>query len=129
MSDFWRDLSSVAVNTSYGPVFSFWFLVTQPHDSNKSFTILGKPLDISKPQQIQPWKKLANQTHIHLLLVDANCDVQGFYEFENDSGIGEAVETILQLDADRVVDFREAQQEYFAEYSLVDLYEAVKNNA
>lgn len=64
-----------------------------------------------------------------LLLVDANCDVQGFYECENDYGIDEAVETILQLNADRVVDFREAQQEYFAEYSLVDLYEAVKNNA
>ena len=52
--------------------------------------------------------------------------MEGFYEFENNFGFDEAVETILQLDASRV-DYNKAEQEYFND-SLVELYAAVKNS-
>lgn len=121
-------ISSIAVNTSFGPVFSFLFWVSQPHDERLSFAIFDKPLDISQPQSIEPWAQLANQTHVHLLLIDKNYLVQGFYEFENSYAIGEAVETIAQLDAGRVVNFDMAEQEYFDKYSLEQLYEMLKDN-
>jgi hypothetical protein len=119
--------SSVAVNTSFGPVYSFIFWVTYPQDTEKSFAIFDKPVDLSKPQLIEPWIKLANQTHLHLLLVDKNYETQGFYEFENDFGFDEAVETISLLDKTRVKDNNKAEQEYFKDYSLPQLYEMVKD--
>ena len=120
--------SCVAINTSYGPIFSFIFYVTNPMDERKAFSIYDKPIDISKPQSFEPWIKLAGQTHLHLLLLDKNYEVQGFYEFENVSVFNEAIEMILQLDAKRMIDFLKAEQEYFNNYSLPDLYAMVKNN-
>ena len=118
--------SSVAVNTSYGPVYSFIFWVAQPHDESNSFLILDKPVDIAKPNMIEPWARLANQTHLHVLLMNENYDVEGFYEFENGLSFHKAVETIYQLDASRVIDYDKAETEYFNNYPLKDLYEAVK---
>ncbi|MBX7107585.1 MAG: hypothetical protein K1X61_02955 [Chitinophagales bacterium] len=120
--------SSVAVNTNFGPVYSFIFWVAQANDVNQSFVIFDKPLDISRPTMIEPWRKLANQTHLHLLLVSKNYEVEGFYEFENNFGFDEAVDTISQLDATRVKDFAKAEQEYFNDYALEDLYKMVKNS-
>jgi hypothetical protein len=120
--------SSLAVNTSFGPVYSFLFWVSQPHDIHKSFTVLDKPVDISRPSLIDPWKRLANQSHVHLLLVGANYQVEGFFEFENTFGFDDAVDTISQLDALRVIDFEKAEQEYFNSYSLEALYDFVKAN-
>jgi hypothetical protein len=119
--------SSVAVNTNFGPIYSFIFWVAQPNDVNKSFTIFDKPLDISIPDSIEPWTRLGNQTHLHLLLVDRNYQVQDFFEFENEFGFDKAAEIISQLDASRVIDYDKAEQEYFNKYSLKELYEAVKN--
>lgn len=116
-------MSSMAVNTNFGPVFSFLFWVCQPHDETKSFAIYDKPIDISKPHMLQSWSRLANQSHVHLLLVGENYEVEGFYEFENTYSFGEALETISELDASRVKDFNKAEQEYFNDFSLEYLYE------
>lgn len=118
--------SSLAVNTSFGPVYSFLFWVADPKDPSKSFALFDKPVDISKPQLIEPWVQLANQTHLHLLLVGENYEVEGFYEFENIFGFDEAVEIISMLDSTRVIDFEKAEQEYFRDYSLLQLYEMAK---
>lgn len=120
--------SSVAVNTNYGPVYSFIFWVAQANDLNKSFAVFDKPIDISRPAMIEPWERLANQTHLHLLLVDKNYEVQGFYEFENDFGFEKAIDMISQLDASRVLNYEKAEQEYFDTYTLTELFDAVKNN-
>lgn len=120
--------SCVAINTSYGPIFSFIFYVTNPRDERKAFAVYDKPIDISKPQSFRPWIKLAGQTHLHLLLLDINYEVQGFYEFENGSVFNEALEIISQLDARRIIDFPKAEQEYFNNYSLPDLYAMVRND-
>jgi len=120
--------SSFAVNTNFGPVYSFIFWVAQANDVSKSFAIFDKPLNISRPPLIEPWRKLANQTHLHLLLVDKNYEVEGFYEFENNFSFDEAVEIISQLDASRIIDYNKAEQEYFNEYSLKQLCETVKNS-
>ncbi len=121
-------ISSVAINTSYGPIFSFIFYVTNPRDERKAFAVFDKPIDISKPQSFEPWIKLSGQTHLHLLLLDKNYEVQGFYEFENGSVFNEALEIISQLDAGRIIDFLKAEQEYLNNYSLLDLYAMVENN-
>lgn len=118
--------ASLAVNTSYGPVFVFLFWVTDPTDEHKVFAAFDKPVDISKPEMIEPWVKLRDQTHLHVFLVDADQEVQGFYEFENVYGFDEAVETISQLDPGRVQDFAKAQQEYFADYSVSTLLAMVR---
>ena len=120
--------SSIALNTTYGPIFSFIFYVTNPRDESKAFAVFDKPINIAEPLSFEPWIKLAGQTHIHLLLVDKNYEVQGFYEFENDSAFIQALEIMSQLKADRVIDFRKAEQEYFNAFSLADLYEIARNN-
>lgn len=120
--------SCVAINTSYGPIFSFIFYVTNPSDEKKAFAIYDKPINISKPESIKPWIKLAGQTHLHLLLLDKNHEVQGFYEFENDSAFDEPLEMISLMDAGRIIDFPKAEQEYFNNYSLPDLFAMVRNN-
>lgn len=118
----------VAINTSYGPIFSFIFYVTNPSDERKAFAVYDKPIDISKPESIEPWIKLAGQTHLHLVLLDKNYEVQGFYEFENEFDFNDPFEMISQIDSGRIIDFRKAQQEYFNNYSLPDLYTMVENN-
>lgn len=120
--------ASLAVNTSYGPVFVFLFWVTDPADERKVFAAFDKPVNFSKPEMIEPWIKLRDQTHLHLFLIDAEQEVQGFYEFENVYGFDEAVETISQLDTQRIQDFTMAQEEYFADYSVPDLLEMVRRN-
>ena len=120
------NVSSLAVNTSFGPVFSFLFYITHPGDEKRSVAIYDKPLDISNPKVIEPWVKLANQTHLHLLLVDKNYDVQGFYEFDNDFCFDEAVDTIARLDATKVKDYQLAETEYFNNYELMELFEKVR---
>jgi hypothetical protein len=100
----------------------------QVKDENKSFAIYDKPLDISRPTMVEPWRKLANQTHLRLLLLNENYEVEGFYEFENDFGFDEAVECISLLVASRVIDLAKAEEKYFNDYVLLDLYEMVKNS-
>jgi hypothetical protein len=119
-------IASIAVNTSFGSVYSFIFWVSQPNDDNKSFAIFDKPINISNPQSIYPWIQLSKQTHVHLLLVGANHEVEGFYEFENDFGFDEAVESMSMLSSKKVIDFVKAEQEYFDSYSLQQLYDMVK---
>lgn len=121
-------MSGMAINTSFGPVVSFIFWITQPKDKSNSFAIYDKPIDISQPLHIQPWQTIAKQTHLHLLLLDKNRVISGFYEFDNVFGIEDAVEMISQLDSTRVRDFGKAKQEYFDKYSLKQLYEMIKGN-
>ena len=121
-------MSSVELNTSYGPVYSFLFWVTDPKDNHEAFAVFDKPIDISKPQLIRPWLKLANQTHIHLLLLDKNYETAGFYEFDNTFGFSDAIEIISKIKPDRVLDFVKAVNEYFNMFSLEELFEMVKES-
>jgi hypothetical protein len=121
-------MNSVLVKTNYGHVFSFIFWVTQPKNEKEAFAVFDKPVDISIQQQIHPWQKIANQTHLHLLLVNKGHEVVGFYEFDNLFGIEKAVDAILSLDATRNYDFEKAEKEYFENYGLEQLYDAVKDN-
>lgn len=118
--------ASLAINTSFGIVFSFIFWISQPNDDDKSFAIYDKPIDVSRQQLIYPWVQLSNQTHLHLLLVGANHEVEGFYEFENSIIFAEAVENISMLSSKKIIDFAKAKQEYFDSYSLEQLFELVK---
>ena len=77
---------------------------------------------------LEPWRQLARQTHLHLLLVGDGHEVEGFYEFENNFGFDDAVETIDQLDKSQMTDFAKAEQEYFETYSLARLWSFVKTN-
>jgi hypothetical protein len=119
---------SLAVNTSYGPVFIFLFWVTDPTDDSKVFAGFDKPVDISRRLLIEPWVKLRDQTHLHLFLVDANHEVQGFYEFENVYGFDEAIDVIGQLDARTVLNFDAAQREYFQDYNVPELIDMVRRS-
>ena len=114
---------SVAVNTSYGPMFAFLFWVTHPLDERRIFAGFDKPVDISNPASIEPWMQLQRQTHLHLLLVDANYEVQGFYEFENFSSFDEGVKIISQLDPSTIVSQDNARREYFSNYGIAELIE------
>ncbi|MBS1553087.1 MAG: hypothetical protein JST15_13560 [Bacteroidetes bacterium] len=120
-------MSSIAVNTNYGPVGVFIFSVENPLDKNIPFALYDKPVNIANYNMIKPWLELANQTHIHLLLVNKKYDVVGFYEFENTYNFEEAIDVFMQLKPENVVDFEKATEEYFRDFSLEYLTELIKN--
>jgi hypothetical protein len=68
---------SLAVNMSYGPVFVFLFWVTDPTDERKVFAAFDKPIDISNRSAFEPWIRLRDRSHLHLLLLDSDHEVQG----------------------------------------------------
>lgn len=127
LSPFNFHTASVAVNTTYGPVYVFLFWVTDPTDRSRVFAGYDKPVNIANPITVDPWIKLSVQSHLHLFLVDANHEVQGFYEFQNNFGFDEAVDTISQLDSSRVLDFERSEREYFERYDLIDVIDMVRS--
>ncbi|MBS4058094.1 MAG: hypothetical protein KGZ82_12300 [Bacteroidales bacterium] len=115
----------LVVKTNFGPVFSFLFWVDNPKNPFTAFSIYDKPIILPNPESIKPWEILANQTHIHLILLDKYYETVKLFEFYNNFGVVDSVETMKMIEPEWVIDMEQAQQEYFETYGLLDLY----NNA
>jgi hypothetical protein len=75
---------------------------------------------------MKPWLELANQTHIHLILVNKKYEVIGFYEYENIYNFENSIDTFMKLNPEQVKDFNKALEEYNKTYSLEYLYKLIK---
>jgi len=120
--------SGIAVETAHGPLLTLLFSVLDPNDTNSAFAIYDKPVDVSKPQLIEPWLQLAGQSHLHLLLAGKNHEIKGFFEFENNFGFESIAEIVKAIKPDITQEYSKAEQDYFDKYSLEYLYEVAMAN-
>ena len=123
------ELSPFAVNTTYGPIAGFLFWVVSPSNRNEPFCLFDKPIDISKAYSLEPWKELAGQTHLHLLLLNKQQEIVDLFEFPNSFTFDEAIEIFQNLDKNRIVNYDMAENEYFDRYPLRYLYEVATNQS
>lgn len=119
-------MSSLAIKTSFGPVGVFIFYFEDSKKNNESIAIFDKPLNIANYNHMKPWLELANQTHIHLILVNKKYEVIGFYEYENIYNFENSIDTFMKLNPEQVKDFNKALEEYNKTYSLEYLYKLIK---
>jgi hypothetical protein len=110
------------VETSHGPVAFLLFYVPNlatPEDPHFAHDL---HLDPFNPGLMTTWRDLARQSHWHLILVDANREVQDILEFGNVYGLGEALDAMTNAISDlQPGDFALAKQEFCEQYSLKDL--------
>ena len=121
-------VNSVSITTSYGPIISFLFYVTNPADESVIFSAYDKPIDITNEELIKHWVELSNQTHIHLLIVDRRKEVVGFFEFENNFKIEKSIERIYGINRSSMINFDRALEEYFNDYDLKGLVDLARKN-
>ena len=111
-------LKTGMVETSHGPVAFLLFYVpnaTSPDDPYFAHDYHLNPFD---PGMMTTLRDLARQSHWHLILLDADREVQGVLEFENVYGLGEALAAMTNAVSNlRPGDFALAEQEFCEQYS------------
>ena len=117
-------LKSGVFRSAFGPLMWLLFYVPNPKTDPQPFASTECFINPASSLMMETWRKLSNQSHWHLTLVDANDDAVDCFEFENVFGLDAALDTMQQcFKGMRVLDFDLAKQEFFEKYSLVDLYE------
>ncbi len=112
-------MKSGIVRTDYGPLLFLLFWVPNPADPHNPMTAIDCHLNPLDSETLSPWRDLARQSHWHLFLVDADDQQQGFYEFENVYGLGEALDQAVRACSGmKSVDFMLAKQDFCNRYDI-----------
>jgi len=115
-------LKTGMVETSHGPVAFLLFYVPNAANPDDPFFAHDYHLNLFNPGMMATWRDLARQSHWHLILVDADREVQDVLEFENVYGLDEALAGMTNVISDlQPGDFVLAKQEFCDQYSLKDL--------
>ncbi len=110
------------LNTSYGPVLFMLFIVDDPNNRNGWFAVNESYMNLFEPQHVITMRKLARQSHWHVILVDDAGQQVGFFEVENRYDLGKSLDIALSTCANmRQMDFSAAKQEIYRNYQLDDL--------
>jgi hypothetical protein len=113
------------VETSHGPLAFLLFYVPRaghPLDPYFAHDYHLNPFDVGV---MATWRDLARQSHWHVILIDAERQVQDVLEFENVYGLGNALSAISDAVNDiEPGDFALAKLEFCEQYSLLDLLPA-----
>jgi len=116
-------LKTGMVVTSHGPLAFLLFYVPKagtPDDPYFSNDYHLNPFDTA---MMATWRDLARQSHWHLILVDADREVQDVLEFENVYGLGDALDQMTQtIESRQPGNYALAKQEFCDKYSLQDLF-------
>ena len=110
--------------TSFGPVIWFLFYIPPGSYCEEPLASMEVTINPKDPLQMSLWDRLANQTHVHLVLVGERNQVHGFYEYENNFRIEQTLETYRrEFRGFEVTDFIKAKEEFFNRYTLKELYD------
>ena len=116
-------LKTGMVKTSHGPLAFLLFYVPKvgtPEDPYFAHDYHLNPFDSG---MMATWRDLARQSHWHLILVDADREVQGVLEFKNVYGLGETLGQMSKaVQGWEPGDFALAKEEFCGQYSLSDLF-------
>lgn len=112
------------VATGHGPVAFLLFYVPQAGTPDDPYFAHDFHLNPFNAEMMATFRDLARQSHWHVILVDADKEVQGVLEFENVYGLGESLDQITQaIEGWEPGDFALAKQEFCNQYSLSDLFQ------
>ena len=117
-------LKTGLVDTSHGPVAFLLFYVPNAASPDDPYFGYDHHLNPFDSGMTTTWRELARQSHWHLVLLDADREVQGVLEFENVYRLGEALAAMTNAVKDlQPGDFTRAKQEFCEQYPLKDLME------
>jgi hypothetical protein len=118
-------LNAGMVETSHGPLAFLLFYVPQagkPEDPHFAHDYHLNPFDAGV---MATWRDLARQAYWHLILIDAERQIQNVLEFENVYGLAESLSAMSDaVSAIEPGDFSLAKKEFCERYSLQDLLQA-----
>lgn len=123
-------MKSGTVDTEYGPVLFLLFFIPDPRFEDRPFVMFDDHLNPLSPEQLAVFYDLSRQTHWHLFLINKENEQIEFFEFENNFGLYEVLqsveETVQTIEKAGIsmkwTDFLKAQEEFINKYSLADLY-------
>lgn len=108
--------------TSHGPVAFLLFYVRNAADPTNPYFAHDYQLNPFDSGAMAVWRDLARQSHWHVVLVDAQQQVEDVFEFENVFELGEALDTFSEaVRGLHTSDFARAQKEFWEQYSIDDL--------
>jgi hypothetical protein len=117
-----RDITSFHLkaglaNTSYGPVF--WLLFYFPSPSTGEQTTYECVVNPKDEQHLSYFRRLADQKYWHVVIATVEGEVINFFEFPNQYGLSETLQSINEVCVDRqMTDFEAAKSEYQAKFSI-----------
>ena len=116
-------LKAGAVNTESGPVIFLLFWVEDPQ-TNGPFCMWDLTVNPSDTEVLKLCHGLAHQTHWHVVLAGLGDSVMNLFEYENEFGLGDALNELLEACSSMSHrNFDAAKAEYETAYSLQDLFE------
>ena len=124
-------MKSGVVGTEYGPVLFLLFFIRDPRFEDRPFAMFDVHLNPLLLEQLAVFYDLSRQSHWHLFLINKENEQIEFFEFENNYGLYEALqsveETLQTIEESGIgmksTDFLKAQEEFINKYSLEELYE------
>ena len=108
----------------FGPLVFFLFWVEDPADLSAPFSSWDCYFNPKNETQKGLWRNLAEQSHWHLFLVGAEGQQRGFYEFENNYGLGKALDFFEESCRNiATIDFNRAKERFMSDYSIEDIFQ------
>jgi hypothetical protein len=112
-------------NTANGPLLFLLFYVPDPIEPHKMFVGFDLHVNPFEELHLRMWRRLARQTHWHLVLVGGDGQVVDFYEFENSYNIDDTLDYALKATRGMAHgSFDLAKQEFTSSVSVEDLFSA-----
>lgn len=109
--------------SDFGPLMWMLFYVPNPRATPQPFASMECHVNPQSPSQLELWRRLANQSHWHLSLVNSGNKIVNFFEFENTFGLDAALDSVEHVCAGiPVMDFNRAKKHFWDTYTMDDLY-------
>ena len=117
-------LKTGVANTTFGPVGFLLFYVPDPMRPLQPVILMDYHIDPTNSQKLAPWRRLASQSHWHLVLIDSGPRVVDLLEFENVFGLDSAVDGMAEVCRPYPMkDFAQAKKEFCEMHSVMELFE------
>jgi hypothetical protein len=117
------NLKAGVVRTSECPLLFLLFYFLDPADPDKLYAGYDNHVNPFNPHQMNVYRKLARQTHWHLILVGASGKLVDLYEFENIYNLEGTLNFTEQACAGMACgSFDLAKEEFLQKYSIEDLF-------
>lgn len=123
-------MKSGIVGTDFGPLLFLLFFLPDPRIEDRPFAMFDIHLNPLKQEFLLPFYDLSRQSHWHLFLLNKKNEQVGFFEFKNNYGLYEALqsveETVRTIEEAGIgmksTDFWKAKEAFMNKYSLDELY-------
>jgi len=110
-------------HSDFGPLMWMLFYVPNIVPTPQPFASVECHLNPFDATQVFRWRQLAAQTYWHLTILGADNEVAAFFEFENDFGLADALDTMENACRGlRTTDFMRVKQAFWDRYTMKDLY-------